>query len=347
MKSLFDETWIGQLRLRNRLVRSATWEAMADETGRPSPRLIRVYDELAWGKAGLIITSATTFVPDATHLPGMLAIPDDTYIPAYLNFVRTIHECGAPVVMQLAHPGTNGIMLACDDATREDIRSTILEFGEAAVRAQRAGFDGVQVHAAHGYFLSQFLNARKNHRNDEYGGPIKNRARFLVEIAREIRRRAGADYPVLVKINCSDFEDGDGVWDACRYACRQLAEAGISAIEISGGVSGTPMPPPGVLYTESLFRTYAAEIARTTKVPVILVGLNRTPAVLTELLNSTDIGYFSLARPFMRQPDLARFWKKNPGEPATCLSCDACREQPEGNTCPFREDPIRPTCMLE
>lgn len=347
MKSLFDETRIGHLRLRNRLIRSATWEAMADETGRPTPRLVRVYDELARGGAGLILTSATTFTPDATHLPGMLAIPDDTYIPAYQNFVRTIHEGGAPVIMQLAHPGTDGVMWACGDATREDIRSTIQEFGEAAVRAQRAGFDGVQIHAAHGYFLSQFLNAKKNVRNDEYGGPMENRTRFLVEIAREIRKRTGADYPILVKINCSDFEEGDGVWDACRYACRQLAEEGISAIEISGGVSGTPMPPPGCPYNESFFRDYAAEIARTTKVPVILVGLNRTPAVLTELLNSTDIGYFSFARPFMRQPDLARFWKKNPGEPATCLSCDACRKQREGNICPFREDPVRPACMLE
>ncbi|HEX3002327.1 MAG TPA: NADH:flavin oxidoreductase, partial [Methanoregula sp.] len=171
--------------------------------------------------------------------------------------------------------------------------------------------------------------------------------RLLIEIAREMRRSTGRAYPILVKINCSDFEEGDGVWEACQAACRQLAEEGISAIEISGGVSGTPMPSPGVPYTESFFRTYAAEIARTTKVPVILVGLNRSPGILTELLNSTDIAYFSFARPFMRQPDLARFWKKNPDESATCLSCDACRKQPEGNVCPFREDPVRPSCMLE
>jgi 2,4-dienoyl-CoA reductase-like NADH-dependent reductase (Old Yellow Enzyme family) len=339
MKTLFDETRIGTLQLRNRLVRSATWEAMADETGRPTPRLIRVYEELAQGGTGLIITSATTISGDATHPPGMLAIPDDSFITAYRELVRPVHQEGAPIVMQLVFPGRDGAMWTPADASREDIQSIVRGFGDAAYRAQQAGFDGVEIHAAHGYFLSQFLNTGKNTRTDEYGGSVKNRIRFLVEIVSGVRSRTGEAFPVLVKINCSDFEEADGVWDACREVCRQLAGHGISAIEVSGGVSGAAFPPWSLPYKESVFRDYAAEIARNAGVPVILVGLNRTPSVLTELLNTTAIGYFSLSRPFLRQPGLAASWRVNPDEPAACISCDACREQPDGNICPFRESP--------
>jgi 2,4-dienoyl-CoA reductase-like NADH-dependent reductase (Old Yellow Enzyme family) len=347
MKTLFDETRIGTMRLRNRLVRSATWEAMADETGRLTPQLLEVYRELALGGVGLIITSATTVTKDATRPPGMMSIPDDSYISEYRELTNMVHDAGGSIVMQLVFPGRNGEMWTPEIPTPDDIRSIIGAFGDAAVRARLAGFNGVQIHAAHGYFLSQFLNEKKNRRIDEYGGPVVGRERFLLKIYEEIRARVGPDFPILVKINCLDFEEGDGVWDACRSACTHLAEKGIDGIEISGGTSGSSLPPKGSLYEESVFRVYAAEIAQTTTIPVILVGLNRTPATLTELLNNTGIEYFSLSRPFLRQPDLAHFWKKNSGEPAACLSCDACREQPGGNVCPFREDPVRQTCFLE
>ena len=336
MKTLFDETRIGTMRLRNRLVRSATWEAMADETGRLTPRLLEVYRELAEGRVGLIITSATTITKDATRPPGMLSIPDDSYIPEYRELTRIVHDAGGSIVMQIVFPGRNGEMWTPAIPTPEDIQSIVKSFGEAAFRAKQAGFDGVQIHAAHRYFLSQFLNVKKNTRTDQYGGQLPGRERFLLEIYDEIRIRTGPDFPVLVKINCSDFEEGDGVWEACRSAWTHLAETGISGIEISGGVSGSPLPPRGSPYEESVFRDYASEIAKRATIPVIMVGLNRTPAVMTHLLNTTGIGYFSLSRPFLRQPDLPGFWKSNPDAPAECISCDACR-QPEGNTCPFRE----------
>jgi len=340
MKSLFDETCIGTMQLRNRLVRSATWEAMADETGRLTPRLIRVYQDLAQGGTGLIIASATTVTADATRVPGMLTIPDDSYIPVYQGLVRAVHDAGTPIILQLVFPGRTNVFWTPSDPTREEIQALVKGFGDAAVRAQRAGFDGVEIHAAHGYFLSQFLNARRNARTDEYGGTVENRIRFLREIVCEVMERTGEAFPVLVKINCSDFEEDDGVWDACREACGQLSKHGISAIEVSGGLNHTPFPPPGLPHEESVFRDYATEIAQITNVPVILVGLNRTPSVMTEILNTTGIGYFSLSRPFMRQPGLAGYWRENPDKPAACISCDACRKQPDGNVCPFRDDPV-------
>jgi 2,4-dienoyl-CoA reductase-like NADH-dependent reductase (Old Yellow Enzyme family) len=337
MKTLFDETRIGTMRLRNRLVRSATWEAMADETGRPTPRLIGLYRELAAGGVGLVITSATLIAPGATGLPGMLALNDDFSIAAFRALSAAVHDNGSPVVMQLTHVGTDGAWLTPGNTSAEDLKQISRLFGDAAFRAQQAGFDGVQVHSGHGYFISQFLSAKKNARTDGYGGTAENRARFLAEITEEIRARTGKDFSILVKINCSDFEDNDGVRDACRCACKTLATQGIGAIEITGGVSGNPFPPAGLPYEESVFRDYAAEIANTVSVPVILVGLNRTPAVLQGLLETTGIGYFSLSRPLLREPDLPDIWRKSPGRPAACTSCDACRAQPDGNVCPFRE----------
>lgn len=336
-RTLSDETRIGAMTLRNRFVRSATWEAMADETGRPTPRLIEVYRELAEGGIGLIIASATTITRDATTLPGLLSIADDSVLPEYREMTRIVHNAGCPIVLQLTFIGRNGEMWSPATPSREDLRNIAEAFGDAARRARDAGFDGVQIHSGHGFFLSRFLNARMNQRTDAYGGSVGNRARFLVEIYNAIRARVGDAFSVLVKINCSDFEENDGVFDACREACRTLAKQGINAIEVTGGVSGAAFPPEGLAYDESVFRDYAAEIAREADVPVILVGVNRTPAVMREILSATRIGYFSLSRPLLREPNLPRIWSESPDVPAECTSCDACRNQPDGNVCPFRE----------
>ncbi len=241
-KSLFEETRIGPVTLRNRFVRSATWEAMADSTRHPTERLVEVYRNLAKGGVGLIITSATLITPETTGLPGMLGIYDDSFIPEY-------------------------------------------------------------------------------------------RARLTLEIYDEIRARAGKDFGILIKINCSDFGEDDGVFAACRYACTRLAARGIDAIEITGGAGSVPgLEETG--FEESVLRNYAAEIAREVDVPVIMVGVNRTLRVMDQLLNSTGIGYFSLSRPLIRQPDLVNLWKNDPGSETECLSCNQCR-QPGGNVCPF------------
>jgi len=340
MKTLFDETRIGTMRLRNRLVRSATWEAMADDAGRPTPRLLEVYRELAKGGIGLAITSATLIAQDASGLPGMLSLYDDASVPAFASLASAVHENGCPVVQQITIVGTGGAWWTPGSVSKEDLRHIIGLFADAAARSQRAGFDGVQVHSGHGYFISQFLNARKNTRTDEYGGSVENRTRFIVEIVEAIRTRTGPSFNILVKINCSDFEKDDGVWDACRAACRILADRGITAIEVTGGATGK-LDPAWAGYDESVFRDYAAEIAKSVDVPVILVGLNRSAPVLVKLLETTRIGYFSLSRPLLREPDLPKIWTAHPDQPAACTSCDACREHPEdGISCPFRDDPV-------
>ncbi len=336
MKTLFDQTRIGTLTLRNRIIRSATWERMADPSGYPTRRLIELYDELSRGGTGLIITSATVISRDATTIPGILAMYDDSFIDRYRELTRLIHRNHVPVIMQLSHVGTGGAMWTPAEPDRNDLATMISAFGDAAYRAQQSGFDGVQIHFGHGFLLSRFMNTKKNLRTDEYGGSVSNRTRIFLEIYRMIRSRVGSEFPVLIKINCSDFEDEEGgVFDACQYICRELTHADLDAIEITGGTGALPTPPR-VRYSESVFRDYAALIADQVSVPVILVGMNRNPQVMTAILNETGIEYFSLARPLLRQPDLVQIWQENPEAVSECTSCDACRQQPEGNVCPFR-----------
>ena len=332
MRTLFDATRIGTLELKNRLVRSATWEGMADENGWPTPRLIEVYKELAVGGIGLIISSAAIIEKNATILDGMLSIATDASRSAYQELVGAAHGAGCPIVMQLGFVGRQGERWTPERPSHDDLKSIAMAFGYAAERARRAGFDGVQIHSGHGYFLSQFLSS-KNTRTDHYGGSVENRTRFLSEIYGAIRSTTGDSFNILVKINCSDFDGDDGVWHACLAACKTLAHRGLNAIEITGGVSGTP--PRSLAYDESVFRDYAAKVAETVDVPVILVGLNRSPQVLRTLLETTKIECFSLSRPLLRQPHLPRVWKDHPDESAQCQSCDSCREQDGGNYCPF------------
>jgi 2,4-dienoyl-CoA reductase-like NADH-dependent reductase (Old Yellow Enzyme family) len=334
MKTLFDRTRIGPLTLQNRFIRSATWEGMADGSGHLTDRLVEVYRNLARGGVGLIITSATLMTGDATGLPGMLAISDDSFIPEYRDLTAMIHGEGCPVVMQFSFTGRNGEMWSPDVPSQEEIHRIVQTYGECAVRAQKAGFDGVQVHAGHGFFLSQFLDKTKNTRTDDYAGTPENRARIILEVYDEIRSRVGKDFAILIKINCSDFTKDDGVFAACRYACTHLAKRGIDAIEVTGGTGGAVPGLEETGFEESVFRTYAKTIAAETTAPVILVGVNRTPALMDHLLKTTGIQYFSLSRPLLRQPNLVNLWKSTPGSASACTSCNQCR-QPGGNICPF------------
>lgn len=184
----------------------------------------------------------------------------------------------------------------------------IQPFGESALRARRAGFDGVQIHTAHSYFLSQLLNNQLNTRTDEYGGSLENQSRLLLEIFSEIRRMVGKDFHISIKINCTDLDGNHDVFTACRYVCAQLADEGIDSIKISAG-TGPFNFHPEFKYKESVLRDYSAQITSKTNVPVLLVGINRNIEVMEEILNTKNIEYFSLSRPLMRNPALVNKWK--------------------------------------
>lgn len=332
MKTLFDETQLNNMNLKNRLIRSATWEGMADADGRPTARLSNVYRSLANGGTGLIITG-TAFITSAGLGSGNMGIYDDTFIRNYHSLTQITHQADCPVVLQIAL-APQGAKTAPAALSVRELQQIIHEYGKSALRAKQAGFDGVQIHVAHGFFLSQFIHPEKNTRQDEYGGSLPKRTRFLLEIYDEIRTLTGEDFSVLLKIDGTDVSGSTKLVDACQYACVQLVQRGLDAIEISGE-AGAVIPGRKQPYPEAVFRDYAANIAELVQIPVILVGLNRTPAVLETLLNTTNIAYFSLSRPLIREPDLVNLWRLNPNKQADCISCNRCFRS-DGNTCVFR-----------
>ncbi len=354
MKQIFEETRIGNLALKNRLVRSATWENLADEKGHMTYPLYQVHKELAAGGVGLIITGYAFVTRDEQPNPGMMGIYDDSFITEYRKLTDMVHEQGSRIVMQIAYGGTQtgyppegrtiwGPSKEADLATgvvptpmtKEDIRSLVKAFGDAAARAKEAGFDGVQIHGAHSYLLSQFLNPYYNRRTDEYGGSVENRARMHLEVYDEIRRRVGDDYPVMIKINSEDFIDGGATIEDSLSLAKMLDERGIDAIEVSGGTGGSGEKIPARLkinapQKEAYHAEYAKRIAATVKAPVLLVGGLRSPEVIEGLLGSTDIELFSLARPLLAEPDLPHRWQSGDRTRARCVSCNGCLQYRKG-----------------
>jgi 2,4-dienoyl-CoA reductase-like NADH-dependent reductase (Old Yellow Enzyme family) len=347
MSRLFEQTEINGMELRNRFVRSATWEGMATEDGAVTPKLVDILVRLARGGVGLIITGHAYIRPEGQAGPWQLGIYTDDLIDGLREMTGAVHDSGGRIVAQLAHAGafadeglTGQLPLAVSDVdgitdsprreiTREDIESLVDAFAAAARRAKAAGFDGAQIHSAHGYLLSQFLSPRFNHRKDGYGGDIRSRARVHLEIVRAARKAVGSDYPLLIKMNCQDFaEDGLSVEDAVG-AGQMLAEAGIDAIELSGGLlTSRKLSPsrPGIRSPEkeAYFREDARRFKREIDLPLILVGGNRSFEVAERLLEEGTADYISMCRPLIREPDLIRRWEAGDRRPAACRSDNLC-----------------------
>lgn len=366
MKSLFEQTCFSGLQLKNRFVRSATRDGFADERGHITEELQAIYEDLAKGGVGAIITGHA-FVTDReqSKQPGQMGIYDDSFIDDYKSLVATVHRYGVKIFLQISCIGAQTFSAGGDkliwgpspiedlatkitpkEMTRPEILFLQKAFAEAARRAKMAGFDGVQIHAAHGYVLNKFLTPYYNKRNDEYGGPFENRMRMVLETYEAIRDKVGLAYPILIKINCSDFMDNGMTFEECKQLCKILDNSGISAIEISGGSLSSPhnFGPirTNVRENESYFRQYAAEIAEQVDAPVLLVGGNRDLNKMTEILNSSKIQFLSLCRPLIREPHLINRWERGVLNPSECLSCNKCLGL-EKTFCIFNAPPGRNT----
>lgn len=330
MKTLFDTTQIKGMELKNRFIRSATWENMATREGGLSERLLNEYDKLASGGVGLIISGTVYLSPSiAKHM----VLASDQAVSEYRRLADMVHQRHCKILLQVNYADRSEQSPLPADLSQEQIRAIIMEFGNVAARAEQAGFDGVQLHAAHGFFLSRFIHPLVNRRTDEYGGSPENNLRILSEIYDEIRRRTRPEFQIFMKINSIDGRNPALVFDACRHTCRHFAEKRMDAIEISGNVFDFPDTRINP-YRESVLRDYAAQIAADVDIPIILVGLNRSCATMTEILNATKIRYFSLSRPLIREPNLIELWRQNPTYVPQCISCNQCF-RPDGNTCIF------------
>ncbi len=347
MSTMFEATEINGMTLSNRFVRSATWEGLATEEGGCTPRLIDWMRVLADGQIGLIISSHAYVREDGKAGPGQIGLYKDGLIAGLRDMTDTIHERGGKIVCQLTHGGffanpklTGKEILAPSEVagfaqtprkemTGADIGEILEAFGEAARRAREAGFDGIQLHSAHGYLFSQFISPAFNKRTDPYGGSVENRARALVEVLGKIRDRVGDDFPILIKLNSEDFiENGLTLSDSLKIGAM-LQENGMDAIEVSGGtlVSGKLGPSRQGIQTtekEAYFRDAGKAFKEALDLPIILVGGNRSFQVAERLVEEGSADYISMSRPFIREPHLIKRWASGDLRKAACLSDNLC-----------------------
>jgi 2,4-dienoyl-CoA reductase-like NADH-dependent reductase (Old Yellow Enzyme family) len=349
MRDLFEETVINNMILKNRFVRSATWEGMAGEDGSCTQQLTDLMVQLAKGGVGLIITGHTYVLPVGQAGPRQLGIHKDELVTGLRAMTDAVHREDGKIVLQLAHAGcqanaglsgTEPVSPSvfqvdgkpvCREITHEDITETVRAFRDAAGRAKMAGFDGVQIHSAHGYLLSQFLSPFFNKRSDAYGGSLENRSRFLVETYRAIRDTVGNNYPVIIKINSEDFlENGFTVKEMIEVA-GMLEREGIDAIEMSGGtgVSDKKFIPVRTGICDSQEKeVFYSEAARRYKekinVPLMLVGGIRSFEAAEKIVKDGVADYISMSRPLIREPNLINRWRSGDHGKSACRSDNAC-----------------------
>lgn len=347
MRQIFEETTINTMTLGNRLVRAATWEGMCAADGRPTEKLTNCYRDLARGGVGLIITGYAFVRPEGRQLPCTLGAHTDKFNPDMKKMVAAVHGEGGKICLQLVHVGgqtdvknagrtplapsaveTKQYATVPAAMSFAEIQAVVKAFGAAAGRAKACGFDAIQLHGAHGYLINQFLSPLTNKREDEYGGGVDNRCRFLREVYWKVREVVGKDYPVLIKLNGADNLEGGLDLDDAIYAAKQLDREGIDAIEVSGGTpaSGAFSPIRSKINRpeqEAYNLGFCREIKAVVNCPVMVVGGIRSFAVAEQVIEN-DADYVSMARPFIREPALAKRWRSGDHATATCISCSAC-----------------------
>ncbi|WP_022662236.1 NADH:flavin oxidoreductase [Paucidesulfovibrio longus] len=346
--TLFDPATLNGMRLRNRFVRSATHEGLADQDGNGTPALANLWRALAEGEVGLVVSGHAYVSPDGKVRAGQLGVDADERLSGLAMLAEAVHAAGGACALQLAHAGAHAAPLPtgelpagpselildgktiCTAMDCEHIGRIVDAFGYAARRAKKAGFDAVQVHSAHGYCLSQFLSPHYNKREDEYGGSLENRARFLLEVLQAVRAEVGDGFPVLLKMNSQDYLDDGLVLEDALLLARRLENMGVDAVELSGGtmLSGANVPVrTGRFDTpdkQAWFREAAGRFKKERGLPLMLVGGIRSADVAEDLYAQGICDFVSMSRPLVREPGLIRRWRAGDRSPARCVSDNLC-----------------------
>lgn len=377
MSKLFEPSKIGKMELKNRFVHSATYEVMAKESGEVTDELVKRYRFIAKGDTALIIPGYMYVHSSGRAYKAQTGIHKDTLIPGLKQVVDTVHNEGGKVAFQLVHAGRQttkdvaGVtpmgpsakgrdtvnFVKPREMTEEDISMVTNAFGKAAMRAVEAGADGVQIHAAHGYLVNQFLSPFFNKRKDAWGGSDENMFRFFKEVYMEIKRSVPEDFPILVKLNTHDYTPGEGVTPqlAVKYA-NWLGELGIDAIEVSCGtalysfmnecrgevpieelVSGLPWwqksigrvmlnKMKGNFDLEEGYNLEPAEMIKHVRkdITLMVVGGFRRMEHMLEAINRGVADFISMSRPFIREPFIVKKIKEGKADRVSCISCNKC-----------------------
>ncbi len=352
---LFEPIELGKLELSNRFVRSATHEWMAEPDGSPTERLGELYSELARNRVGLIITGYAYVNPQGKSDRLQQGIYDDRFIASYKELVFGVHRYKSKIVMQISHGGRQTMLTAQnpmlfapsavtvrttgitpEEMTEDEVFATIDDFANAARRAKESGFDGVQLHCAHGFLLSSFISPYTNRRTDRWGGSTEKRVQIIVDIINRIREITDdRDFPIMVKMNATDGfpKDKKNVLDApeCVDIAKILAASGVCAIEVSGGI----VEASDELFRtkiktheeEAYYRDYSKMIKEAVDIPVILVGGLRSKVVMDKMLSEKYADMISLCRPLICEPELVENIYSGKTDIAKCVSCNLCSDE--------------------
>ncbi|MFH8974255.1 NADH:flavin oxidoreductase/NADH oxidase family protein [Streptomyces sp. NPDC017890] len=321
--------------LTNRLAKAAMEELLAAPGQLPGDQLVTLYRRLAAGGAGLLITGHVMIDRRAVAQPGDVVLEAGTPLEPFQRWAFAGQSAGGRIWMQINHPGRvipkdltdvtwapsavpidigglSGMFPTPRAMTADEIGGTVERFAVTAELARRSGFDGVQIHAAHGYLLSQFLSPLANRRDDRWGGGLPDRARLLLAVVGAVRGRVGADFTVAVKLNSADFQRGGFDTDDARDVIKMLADAGTDLVELSGGsiesLATAGAPADGrTLAREAYFLALAEQLVATSPVPLMLTGGIRRRAVAQRVLGS-GVAVAGMATALALDPDLPRRW---------------------------------------
>jgi 2,4-dienoyl-CoA reductase-like NADH-dependent reductase (Old Yellow Enzyme family) len=342
MSLLFEPFRIGSIEVKNRFIRSATTSYWSDKRGIIRSEIIDLYRKLARGGVGLIIKGHLYVMHSGKAHVGMAGISDDLHIPQLKKLTSEVHKNNGKIIAQLNHGGLYSVAdragpsayVVQGHKTRalstEEIYDIVKAFSEAAERALVAGFDGVQIHGAHGYLISQFLSRLANRRTDEWGGNLKNRVHLLLEIYNAIRGKVGNHIPVMLKINCDDFSpNGFSIKDSVKVV-ETICRSGIQAIEVSGGgiarkdnLRARARSLDQEL-TEASFAGHATEIRKAAQsTPMALVNGIRSVRCMEAILGKNVADFISMSRPFIKEPDFVKRIETGQ-EASACTSCNIC-----------------------
>jgi len=381
---IFENVNIGTCTLNNRIIRSATFEGMCDERGFPGDDYFRFYEELARQEIGGIITGFAFISKNGKAMqPGQAGLDSNEKVPYFREMTDRVHQYDSKVFIQLAHSGrqtlqqfTGGQVMGCSSKrssyfkerpkklNKQEIHKLAEQFGEAAFLAREAGFDGVQIHAAHGYLVHQFIISSVNNRKDEFGIDKKERIgkKFLKLIIKSVRNRCGADFPLIFKISGGDDYLNNFTKHQFVNLVSYLDKLGVDAIEVSYGTMDYALnifrgdfPAKLILdnnpfyknksdFMKKLNRTlyfpiyrnrlksfepmYNLEFAKLAKlhtaIPVITVGGFRSKKDIGHAILGSNIDFVSMSRPFLAEPDLVKKIRNNTEFQSKCCNCNYC-----------------------
>jgi len=351
---LVDEIEIGELKLRNRFMRSATHEWLASDDGSPTEPIVTIHEALARHGIGLSVSGYAYVSVDGKGSEGQQGMHSDHVISRYREIADRVHAHGAAFFVQLVHNGRHafstescpnplsasalpvpGKDIKSKEMTEDEIRRVIRDFVSAIERCQKAKVDGVQLHCAHGFLLSSFFSPFLNRREDDWGGDTVGRTRIATEIIRMARRKFPG-YPITVKMNCTDGVDGGIDVNEAIEIAKILSSDGVDAIEVSGGIEEAPtdVTCQRVLSKdqEAYFKEYSREIRKKVDCPVMLVGGIRSIDVMRTIISDDYADMISMSRPLIREPDLISKIIDGRKREASCVSCNKCFD-PTGVKC--------------